>query len=115
MCIRLLLNKCAWTSFENKNPLLHPIFVTLSNKVAMLEIKKFLEKKFDTFEMQEDFHEIYVKDHNYGVTISFVTEEGGTMITSYVHNKKNPYRVKKYLINFLLPIREHLKDYITNK
>lgn len=112
MCLRLFINKCAWTSIDNKNPLMQPIFVTLSNKMAMQEVQKYLKSKYQSIEIQEDFHEIFIKDRSYGVTLSFITEEGGTMINAYVFNKKNPYRKKKYLINFLEPIRDLFKDYI---
>ena len=70
-----------------------------------------IKDKYEHIVVQEDYHEIFVKDHHYGVTISFLTEEGGTTISAYVHNKHNPYRKKKYLIKFLTPIREKLKDH----
>lgn len=112
MCIRLLVNKCCWTSFDNKNPLLHPIVVSLSNKSAMQKVSEYLKEKYgEKVVPNEDFHEIFVKDKNYGITVSFLTDEGGTIINAYCHNKVNPYRKKKYLINFLNPIRELLSQY----
>lgn len=112
MCFRLLMNDCAETSIDDKSELLHPIFVNLGAKRAIDEVKKYVENKYNSFEIQEDFHEIFVKDGNYGITISFVEEDNGTTISCYVYNRKKRLGLKKYLINFLLPIKENLKNYI---